>query len=144
MAYLSLFFTAFVAATILPSASEVLLTGLLTQGYNLWLLFLAATVGNVLGSCVNWWLGREFLGFKDKKWFPISEDTLEKAQDRFNRYGTYSLLLAWVPIIGDPLTIVAGTMKVRFDLFLLLVTIGKAFRYAAVIATVLGIGQLIN
>ncbi|MBE0364741.1 hypothetical protein PULV_a2499 [Pseudoalteromonas ulvae UL12] len=142
MAYLSLFLTAFVAATILPSASEVLLTGLVTQGYHLWGLFFAATIGNVLGSCVNWWLGREFLRFKDKKWFPLDSETLEKAQTRFKRYGTYSLLLAWVPIIGDPLTIVAGTMKVRFDLFIVLVTIGKACRYAAVIGAVVGLGQL--
>ena len=82
------------------------------------------------------------LRFKDKKWFPLDSETLEKAQTRFKRYGTYSLLLAWVPIIGDPLTIVAGTMKVRFDLFIVLVTIGKACRYAAVIGAVVGLGQL--
>ena len=144
MAYLSLFLTAFVAATLFPSASEVLLSGLVTQDYNVWLLFIAATVGNVLGSCVNWLLGRECLRFKDKKWFPINERTLEKAQLRFERYGTYSLLLAWLPIVGDPLTIVAGVMKVRFKLFLLLVTIGKALRYAVVIGAVIGVEQLIS
>lgn len=137
MSYLSLFFTAFIAATLLPTASEGMLAYLTQQQKNIILLWLSATSGNTLGSCVNWWLGKELNRFKDKKWFAVSEQQLEKAQKSFNRYGRASLLLAWLPIIGDPLTFVAGIMRVPFSIFVLLVAIGKALRYAIVIAMAL-------
>ncbi len=134
MAYLGLFFTAFIAATLFPLSSEALLLVLLQQSYNPWLLWLVATGGNSLGSCVNWWLGRQCLHWQDRKWFPVSRPQLEKAQHHFQRYGVYSLLFAWLPIVGDPLTLLAGVMNIRFRLFLLLVIIGKALRYALIIA----------
>ncbi|MDE3273389.1 YqaA family protein [Pseudoalteromonas sp. SSM20] len=137
MSYLSLFFTAFIAATLLPTASEGMLAYLTQQQHNIALLWFSATLGNTLGSCVNWWLGKELNRFKDRKWFAVSEQQLEKAQKSFNRYGRASLLLAWLPIIGDPLTFVAGIMRVPFSIFVLLVAIGKALRYAIVIAMAL-------
>jgi membrane protein YqaA with SNARE-associated domain len=96
-------------------------------------LWLAATIGNTLGSCVNWFLGREIVRFRDRRWFPVSLQQLQKAQALFNRYGTWSLLLAWLPVVGDPLTLVAGVLRVRFVLFLMLVATGKGLRYAVVI-----------
>ncbi|WP_100914427.1 YqaA family protein [Pseudoalteromonas spongiae] len=137
MSYLSLFFTAFIAATLLPTASEGMLAYLTQQQYNIALLWFSATLGNTLGSCINWWLGKELNRFKDRKWFALSEQQLEKAQQSFNRYGRASLLLAWLPIVGDPLTFVAGIMRVPFSIFVLLVAIGKALRYAIVIAMAL-------
>lgn len=144
MAYLTLFFTAFVSATLLPSSSEVVLTAMVTKGeYLLWLLWLTATVGNVLGSCVNYWLGTQVIRFKDRKWFPVSQANIDKAQQRFEKYGVYSLFLAWVPIIGDPLTVVGGIFKVRWWTFLWIVTLGKGARYLVVLAFALGLDQLI-
>tara|TARA_R100000306_G_scaffold25596_1_gene28716 strand:- start:87242 stop:87679 length:438 start_codon:yes stop_codon:yes gene_type:complete len=132
-AYLSLFVVAFVAATLLPASSEALLLSLRQQGYLLWALWLAATAGNTLGSCVNWWLGREILRFQHRRWFPVDEKKLERASGQFARFGSWSLLFAWLPIVGDPLTFVAGILRIRFDLFLLLVATGKAARYALVL-----------
>jgi membrane protein YqaA with SNARE-associated domain len=137
LSYLSLFFTAFIAATLLPTASEGMIAYLTQQQHNIALLWFCATLGNTLGSCVNWWLGKELNRFKDRKWFAVSEQQLEKAQTSFNRYGRASLLFAWLPIIGDPLTFVAGIMRVPFSIFVLLVAIGKALRYAIVIAMAL-------
>ena len=144
MLYLTLFISAFISATLLPSSSEVVLITMITQAKaNLWLLWLAATFGNVLGSCVNYWLGTQVLRFKNKKWFPVSAQGLENAQNQFNRYGVYSLLFAWLPIVGNPLTVIGGIFKVRFSVFLILVTLGKGARYLAVIALAIGIDKII-
>ena len=130
LGYFSLFASGFIAAMLLPASSEVLLLALAQQGYAPLWLWLAATCSNTLGSCVNWYLGKELLRFSDKRWFPVSPAQLAKAQQHFKRYGSWSLLLAWLPIVGDPLTLVAGTLRVRFGLFLMLVALGKGARYA--------------
>lgn len=138
MIYLSLFFTGLVAATLFPLSSEALLVALLYQEYSPPLLWLVATSGNTLGSCINWYLGKKCLHWKGKKWFPFSSAQLDKAQENFQRYGVVSLLFAWVPVIGDPLTFLAGIMRIRFWQFVLLVAIGKSLRYAVVIFIALG------
>ena len=137
MAYLTLFLTAFAAATLLPAYSEVLLGTLITQGYSWWWLWFWATLGNTLGSVVNGVIGRQVDRFKHKRWFPVSELQLHKARNRFNRYGQWSLLLGWLPIVGDPLTLVGGIMRVPWLNFVILVGIGKGLRYAFVIWVVL-------
>lgn len=133
MTYIGLFFTAFFAATLLPAYSEILFAGLLLQGYDPLALWAFASTGNTLGAAVNWALARYFLHFRDRRWFPFREHSLGRAQAWFQRYGVWSLLMAWAPIGGDALTFVAGLMRVRFSLFLLLVAIGKAARYAIVL-----------
>lgn len=133
MAYLSLFTSALIAATLFPLSSEALLAALLAQAYSPFYLWLAATAGNTLGSCLNWVLGRWCLHWQGKRWFPVSAAQLTKAQTRFQRYGRWSLLFAWLPVVGDPLTFIAGVLKVPFGQFLPLVLIGKATRYALVI-----------
>lgn len=140
MAYLTLFVTAFISATLLPSSSEVVLSAMVAQeGYLIWLLWLTATIGNVAGSCVNYWLGTQLMRFKDRKWFPVSQEGINKAQARFEKYGVYSLLFAWLPIVGDPLTLVGGIFKVRWWTFLWLVTVGKGARYFVVLAFAVGL-----
>lgn len=139
MSYVYLFCSAFIAATLLPFASEALLSALVYQGRAPLLLWLAATAGNTLGSCVNWYLGKGCLHLQARPWFPIKAAQLARAQQRFQRYGTASLLLAWVPIIGDPLTLLAGVMRVPFWRFLALVALGKGLRYAVVISLTLGL-----
>lgn len=133
MSYLLLFITGFIAATLLPASSEVLLLALSQQGLDPATLWLSATAGNTLGSCVNWYLGREILRFKDRRWFPVSDSSLQRAQRHFKRYGYWSLLFAWLPVLGDPLTFVAGVLRMRFSLFVVLVLIGKSARYAVIL-----------
>lgn len=137
MSYLTLFLTAFVAATILPAYSEVLLGALVTKGYSLFWLWFWATAGNTLGSVVNGVLGRQVDRFKHKRWFPVTEAQLDRARTRFNRYGQWSLLLGWLPIGGDALTLVGGIMRVPWLNFVVLVAIGKGLRYAFVLWVVL-------
>lgn len=118
-------------------ASEAVLAGLLASGAGHPLvLFLVATTGNTLGSVVNFVLGRGVERFRQRAWFPLSPARYESARKHFARYGMWSLLFAWVPIIGDPLTFVAGALRVPFLPFLLLVAVGKAARYAMIVGGV--------
>ncbi|WP_114393305.1 YqaA family protein [Oleisolibacter albus] len=133
LSYLSMFVVAFGAATVLPIQSEILLVGLLLQHeYNPALLVLVASVGNTLGSCVNWYMGRWLRHLAEKPWFPAPEKALAKAERFYKKYGLWSLLLAWTPFLGDPLTIVAGSLRVPFLPFVLMVGAGKAARFLAV------------
>ena len=130
MIYLSLFFISFLAATVLPFSSELTLAGLIsTSNYDNLLLLIVASFGNVLGSVVNWVLGYYSRNLTIKKWFPFKEAQIERSSKWFSKFGKWSLLFAWVPIIGDPLTLVAGLLRVRFLDFIILVAIGKVSRY---------------
>ena len=136
--YLGLFVAAFGAATLLPLQSEAVLVGLLHSGhYSLWLLLGVATLGNVLGSVVNWWLGRWVEHFKGRRWFPVNDRQLDKARRHYQRWGHWTLLLSWLPVIGDPLTLVAGVMREPLWRFLLWVTVAKSLRYAVLAALTL-------
>jgi membrane protein YqaA with SNARE-associated domain len=112
--------------------SEAALAGLLLAGYSPALLLVVASAGNILGSVVNWVLGRGIEHFRNRPWFPVGSDALERAQRWYQRYGKWSLLLSWMPIVGDPLTLLAGVLREPFPTFLLLVTIAKVGRYIAV------------
>jgi membrane protein YqaA with SNARE-associated domain len=138
-AYAGLFAAAFLAATLLPAQSEALVAGLLLADYTPWLVLAVASVGNVLGSVLNWLLGRGIERFRDRRWFPANASALAKAEGWYRRHGKWSLLLAWVPIIGDPLTVIAGVLREPFPVFLLLVTIGKVGRYLVIAAATLGL-----
>lgn len=139
-AYLGLFAVAFGAATVLPLQSEAVLAGLLTLGkHPVWVLILVATLGNVLGLIANYGLGFWLERLRDKSWFPVSEVGLGRAQRSYHRYGRWSLLLSWMPIIGDPLTIVAGTMREPLWSFTLLVLVAKMGRYLVLTAIVIGV-----
>ncbi|MGM0571965.1 YqaA family protein [Marinobacter sp.] len=141
LAYASLFFAAFAAATFFPFQSEALLVGLLAaDAYSITLLLLVATAGNVLGSVVNWYLGLYIEKFRDRRWFPFKPQSLEKAQRHYHRWGRWSLLMSWAPFIGDPLTLIAGIMREPFRSFVLIVTIAKFGRY--VVTALLTFGWL--
>ncbi|MEO1397411.1 MAG: YqaA family protein [Pseudomonadota bacterium] len=138
ISYLTMFGSAFLAATIFPAQSELVLIGFLTKGQqNVAALLLVASVGNVLGSVVNYYLGIGVQTFRDHKWFPACKQQLNRAETFYHRYGRWSLLLARAPIIGDPLTVIAGIMREPLWSFLLLVTISKASRYLALAAIAL-------
>ena len=139
MLYLTVCTSAFLAATIVPFASEITLAVALAAGGVLHWVIVAATLGNTLGAVVNWTLGRFVERFRDRRWFPIGPERLERAQAWFRRYGVWSLLLAWAPIVGDALTVVAGTMRVHIVPFLILVAIGKGLRYVVLALAVEGL-----
>ena len=127
---MKLFIISFLAATVLPLSSEIVLTTmLLTNLFEKNILLIVASSGNILGSIFNWYLGKKITIFQDRKWFPVSPEQLNKSQKYFQKYGLWSLLLAWVPVIGDPLTLLAGVLKVRFSIFFILVSISKISRY---------------
>ncbi len=131
---MKLFIISLLAATILPLSSEIVLTTmLLTNLFEKNILLIVASSGNILGSIFNWYLGKKITIFQDRKWFPVSQEQLTKSQKYFQKYGLWSLLLAWVPVIGDPLTLLAGVLKVRFSIFFILVSISKISRYIFVI-----------
>lgn len=132
MEILFLFFSAVIAATLFPLGSEVLLITLLNQGENASILWFVATLGNTLGSIINYALGFWTSDYINKKY--QNAKSWQHAQATYNRYGSWSLLFAWLPIIGDPITLIAGLAKTRFSLFVLLVVIGKGSRYAILIA----------
>ena len=128
--YFLLLLISFLAATILPLSSELALASLLNTGkYNSFALIGTASLGNILGSVFNWLLGFYLFKFLNKKWFPFKEIQINVASKRFSKFGVWSLLFTWVPIIGDPLTFIAGILKVNFLLFLFLVAVGKISRY---------------
>lgn len=132
-----LFLTALLAATVLPAQSEFALAGLhLAGAHDRYVLVAVATAGNVLGSLANWLLGRYLVHFRHRRWFPIKERALGRATRFYERWGVWTLLLAWAPVIGDPLTLVAGVFKTSLWVFLPLVTIGKAARYLAIVMAI--------
>ncbi len=136
--YGGLFLLSFLAATIFPAQSEVGLAALiLSQHYSLVLLIAVASAGNTLGSVVNWALGRGVERFRDKRWFPVKPDQLNRAIAWYRKYGRWSLLMSWAPFIGDPLTVVAGILREPILSFVLLVAVAKTVRYIVVAALTL-------
>lgn len=138
MLYLTTFVSAFLAATIAPIASEITLAAALAAGAAAHWLIVVATLGNTLGAVVNWALGRCIEHFRGHRWLPAGAQRLERAQAWFRRYGVWSLLLAWAPVAGDALTVVAGMMRVHIVPFLILVGIGKGLRYVVLALAVEG------
>ena len=137
--YAGLFAVALGAASILPMQSEPVLVALLLLGDQpVWALVLVASLGNTLGSCINWVLGRGVERFRDRRWFPVPPDKLARAEGWYRRWGKWSLLLSWAPIIGDPLTVIAGVLREPFWTFVLLVAIAKTARYVVLALATLG------
>jgi len=125
----TLFFSALISSTLFPGGSEALLLYRLNEGGVAITLVLIATAGNVLGSLITYGMGRLANEAMHKKWLRISTAQTARAEAWFSRYGKASLLLAWLPIIGDPLCLIAGLLRCHLITFLLLVTLGKFARY---------------
>ncbi|MGI1679963.1 MAG: DedA family protein [Cellvibrionaceae bacterium] len=138
-----LFCSSFLAATILPFYSEVVLVSLLAEssasqtGSSVksfpWSLWIVATLGNTLGAVFNWILGRYFLHFQDRRWFPFTSEKLDRSQRWFQKYGVWCLLFSWLPIVGDVFTFAAGVMRVNITTLFVLSGVGKGLRYAILI-----------
>ena len=129
-----LFVIAFASATLLWGGSEAALLAMAALAdFSLMTLLIVASIGNILGSVLNYGLGRLALRYRDHKWFPVSRAATDKSVDWFNKWGQWSVLLAWAPVIGDPITVAAGALRMNFMRFLLLVSISKTVRYMAVL-----------
>ena len=128
--YASLFISSFLSSTILPGHSEIILTAFIfLKKYPIIDLIFFASIGNILGSILNWCIGYFLTNLKDRKWFPINKSQLTRASSWFLKYGKWTLFLSWVPIIGDPLTIIAGIFRVPIHIFILIVSLAKTMRY---------------
>lgn len=139
--YAGLFVSALASATLIPGQSEAVLVALLLAGHSPVMLLAVASAGNVLGSVVNWVLGRGIERFRDRRWFPVSPHRMAQAQRWYAKYGKWSLLLSWAPVIGDPLTLAAGVMRERFGVFVLLVAAAKIGRYLVLVAATLWVAR---
>lgn len=128
MSYFSLFLTSFASATLLPGGSEALFVYLLSEHLSPILLLVIATLGNTLGSFVNYILGKYATDFALRKNY-MKEKHLQKATSLFEKYGAWSLLFSWLPIIGDPLTFVAGIVRYAWWKFVIIVGVAKLARY---------------
>ena len=126
--------SAFTSATLLPGTSEAALVALHeARSAPGWQLLLVASAANVAGSCINWGIGRFLNHFRERRWFPVGERELDRAERWYRRYGWPSLLLSWAPVVGDPLTVVAGVLRTPFLPFAAIVGIAKTGRYAALL-----------
>ncbi len=134
--YAALFGASFLAATFVPFSSEALLVALLIAGADAWSAWAVASVGNTLGGLLNWFLGRHLRRYRERRWFPVDAPRLERAARGFRRYGAWSLLFSWLPVVGDPLTLAAGVLGYGLLPFLALVFLGKAARYGLLVAGV--------
>ena len=127
--YLGLFIVSFLAATLIPLATEFFVITMPTIGYDVWLVLVVATVGNFLGSLTNYYVGKKGGDFVLSRYIRIKPETLVRAQKFYERWGPVALFFSWVPFIGDPLTAVAGTLHLDIRIFTFWVLFGKTLRY---------------
>jgi membrane protein YqaA with SNARE-associated domain len=130
--YSALFAMSFLASTLLPLGSEWLLVAMLIQRHDPLATVMVATVGNYLGACTSYFIGIYGGDFLIRRVLRIGDMERNRAERFFERYGSWSLLLSWLPFIGDPLCLVGGVLNVPFSRFSIFVSSGKAMRYAAV------------
>ncbi|HEB49856.1 MAG TPA: DedA family protein [Desulfobulbus sp.] len=129
--YPALFLLSFLAATVIPLGSEWLLLALLLRGADPVLAVATATVGNTLGACTTYWIGIRGGPFLAGRILRLDGRDLDRARRLYDRYGSWSLLFSWLPVVGDPLCLVGGVLGVRPVKFLVLVLAGKLARYTA-------------
>jgi membrane protein YqaA with SNARE-associated domain len=125
-----LFLAALLAASPVPFQSEIVFLGMQAVGWATGLLVIVASVGNTLGSCVTYGLGRWLSDRRDHRWFPLRPAQMARAEAWFARWGVWSLLLSWAPG-GDLIVALAGVLRVPVPLFLALVALAKTGRYVA-------------
>lgn len=135
MTYLILFISALVSATLIPFGSEALLIYDIKEGYNVYLLLLFATLGNSLGSIINYFLGLKGEEYLVRKRF-LKEEKIEKTKKYFDKYGAVCILFSWLPVIGDPITFMAGVLKFNLKVFILLIVLAKFLRYLFIVLVI--------
>lgn len=134
--YLGLFLITFLSASLLPLVSEVVVVGLPALGFDIWLVLIVATAGNFAGSLFNYYLGRTGRNLLDKSFLGADRDKMERAEVLFRRWGAPVLFFSWLPVVGDPLTVVAGALHLGLGRFSFWVLTGKLLRYAVLLGLV--------
>lgn len=132
-----LFFSAFISSTLFPGGSEAVLAYLVSESkFSIYLLIIVATVGNTLGAMTSWGIGRLIsIRYSTEK---LSKASQQKAVERIQKYGSPVLLFSWLPIIGDPMCVAAGWLRIHWLWSLFFISVGKLLRYIVVIYIVMG------
>ncbi|TKG97359.1 DedA family protein [Puteibacter caeruleilacunae] len=133
LGYPGIFLISFIASTLFPLGSEGFVIMAVTSEYNSWLVWLFATAGNFAGAVTNYYVGYYGDRFILSKYIKVASDKKEKAQKLFAKWGAPVLFFSWLPIIGDPLCVIPGVLKLKLHIFSFWVLLGKAFRYFLVI-----------
>lgn len=134
----ALFLACFLAATVLPFSSEALLLAMALGSWGTVPLLLTASIGNTMGGLTNYGIGRWFPEGRLMRWFKVDPAKAQRWNSLVRRYGVWSALLCWLPVVGDPIAIALGLFRARFWPVTLLMFIGKAARYAVLLAAVRG------
>lgn len=134
LGYFGLFIVSFISATVIPAATEAFMMGMRALGYSLVGMLIFATAGNVLGALFNYSIGWRGLAVLERSRFAPKPETIHRIQHLFKRWGGLILLLSWLPFVGDPMTVVAGLIRVPLRMFMPLVFIGRLLRYVAILA----------
>ena len=137
LGYFGLFIVSFLGASLLPLSTEAFVLGMPTVGYNVWIVTIVAIVGNYLGNIFNYFVGMKGSDFVFSRYVKIDPKTWARAERTYDRFGPLALFFSWVPIIGDPLTAVAGALHMNLGTFTFWVLLGKLVRYTLL----LGIGN---
>lgn len=133
--YMGLFGVSFVAATLVPLGSEIFVAVMVVSGYDPCLVFTVATTGNIMGSVTNYYVGKLGTNFVLSRYIKIEPEKRQKAEKMYRKWGGPVLFLAWMPVVGDPLTVMAGVFNLDLRVFTFWVGLGKSFRYFVVIKT---------
>lgn len=133
--YMGLFIVSFLAATLIPLGSEIFVVAMTLSGYNPWIIFATATTGNSLGAATNYCVGKYGANFIFSRYVKVNSEKRQNIERMYQKWGSPVLFFSWVPVVGDPLTMVAGGFNLNFYIFTFWVILGKAFRYTLVIMT---------
>ena len=133
LGFLGLFIITYLSASLIPLVSEIFVVGMLPLGYNAWGIILVATAGAYLGALTNYYIGKQGTNFVLGRYFKIEPESWERAQKLYERWGTLTLFFSWLPIIGDPLTAVAGGFRIPLTIFTFWVLLGKFFRFVVLV-----------
>lgn len=135
--YSALFLLSFMASTVIPVGSEWLLVSMVMKGFDPVLTVSTATAGNTLGACTTYGIGIFGSTWVIRKVFRMDETSQKRAEKFYGRYGVWSLLLSWLPLVGDPICFAGGVLRIHFGVFVVLVLAGKLFRYGILAILVL-------
>ena len=136
LGYFGVFLVSFIASTLVPFSNEVVVAAMPALGYDIWLTAVWATAGGYLGSLVNYFVGQRGTDFIFSRWISIKPERWEQAEKIFNRWGNWALFFVWLPVVGDPLALVAGAFNIDWRLFSFWVISGKFLRFIVLLGIV--------
>ena len=136
LGYPGVFLVSFIASTLIPFSNEIVVAAMPALGYDIWLTAIWATAGGYLGSLLNYLVGKKGTDFFFARWIKIKSARWQQAERIFQRWGNWALFFVWLPIIGDPLAIVAGAFNIDWRIFSFWVVTGKFLRFIVLLGIV--------